>query len=512
MSRTAKIFIPEIFKNAAKTFSPEWIEAQAPGRAGKNRIPAALIEAFPDASSPRSKPLVLKGGRCIIPYKGIFPLDIGICNGKIRSLGETLPEKDATVVDVAGKYIAPGIVDPHIHLGIYAPFDTEIATETRSALLNGITTAGLYLGGTQPYLKILDEIIPKIRKRACCDIFVHLVILNQRQLEEIPVYYSRYGVSSFKTYMCGIPGLIPQVEDDFLMDLMEQVAALGKDAVLNVHAENHRIVNRETARLRQTDPAPVSLQTWAQSHPGFAEAEAVSRAAYLAKETGVNIYFVHLSAKESLKIARELKQNNGSLFFETTSPYLTLALEENIDFLNKMTPPVRTGEDRRALWDGLADDVLDAVGTDHTPLTVAEKKAGISLWEVVSGYPAVGTHLPSLLDSARKNGFPLLKLIEKITAAPAGIFGIYPQKGTILPGSDADLVIIDPILEKIATPAAAGSRSDFCLHQGKRLKGWPTAVVKAGQMVTGETFELVKESVKGRYLNRSKKEAGKLGQ
>ena len=505
MNSNKKPFIPAFFKTADKPFIPQWIEDGPADSVRDERIPSALREAFAEKSILQSEPLILKGGKCIIPYKGIFPLDIEIHNGKILSLGEKLQQKGATTVDVAGKYITPGVVDPHIHLGIFAPFETEIITETQSALLNGVTTLGLYLGGTQPYLKILDEIIQKIQEHAYCDIFVHLVILNRRQLEELPLYYSRYGITSFKTYMCGIPGLIPEVEDDFLMDLMDQVSALGADAVLNIHAENHRIVSRETSRLKQTHPSPGSLRIWEESHPGFAEAEAVQRAAFLAKETGAKIYFVHISSKESMEIARELKKNTGKIFFETTSPYLTLALEENTDFLNKMTPPIRAKDDQHSLWQGLADDVLDTIGTDHTPMSVDEKKTGTSLWEIAPGYPAVGTHLPSLLDGVQMSGFPLLKLIEKITAAPARIFGIYPAKGTMLPGSDADLVIIDPTLEKTATPEAAGSRSDFCLHQGRRLKGWPAGVVKSGQMVTVNTFERVKGSIKGCYLNRSEK-------
>ena len=142
------------------------------------------------------------------------------------------------------------VVDPHIHLGIFAPFDTEIVTETQSALLNGVTTVGLYLGGTQPYLKILDEIIQKIQDLASCDIFLHLVILNHQQLEELPVYYSRYGITSFKTYMCGIPGLIPEVEDDFLMDLMDQVSALGKDTILNIHRVSSNVTTPVNTLLR----------------------------------------------------------------------------------------------------------------------------------------------------------------------------------------------------------------------------------------------------------------------
>ena len=143
------------------------------------------------------------------------------------------------------------------------------------------------------------------------------MILNRRQLEEVPVYYSRYGITSFKTYMCGIPGLIPEVEDDFLLDLMEKVASLGPDAILNIHAENYRIVQRATEKLKKAEPLSESLAEWERSHPAFAEAEAIQRAAFLSKETGARIYFVHVSSGKGIQAARDLKQKNKNLFFET---------------------------------------------------------------------------------------------------------------------------------------------------------------------------------------------------
>jgi len=508
MSRNKKPFIPDFVENTDDTFIPEWANDGLSRPIEDEKVPAALREAFSKEYPPKGESLILKGGHCIIPYKGILPLDIQIQNGKIVSVGQCVPDTNATTVDLKGKYVAPGIVDPHVHLGIFSSFDTEIVTETRSALLNGVTTLGYYLGGQQPYLNILDDIIQKIEKQAYCDVFIHLVIVNQKQLEELPVYYSRYGITSFKTYMCGIPGLIPDVEDDFLMDLMEKVASLGGNTVLNIHAENYRIVNRATDRIKNLEPLSDSLEQWEASHPGFAEAEAIQRAAYLSKKTGTKIYFVHMSSKESIEVAKRLKEENRQIFFETTSPYLTLSLGQDIGILHKMTPPIRAKEDQDALWDSLAEDVIDTIGTDHTPMSMDEKKANISLWNIPPGYPAVGTHLPSLLDESRRHHFPMIKLIEKITAAPAKIFGIYPKKGTILPGSDADLTIIDPFREQEARPELAASRSDYCLHQGKLLKGWPVGVVKGGQYITREHFDRVKGSIQSRYLKRGSYQEG----
>jgi len=480
-------FIPDFFRQSSSTFVPQWLKASTPLAAGESG----------------GQTLLLKGGHLILPHQGLVPLDVKIRDGTVDSIGENLADPQALTVEVRGKVVIPGVIDPHVHLGLFTDFDTELVTETRSALLNGVTTLGLYLGGQDSYLPKLDEIIAKIEKKSFCDIFIHLVILNRKQLEEVPVYYSRYGITSFKTYLCGIPGLIPEVEDDFLMDLMEKVSGLGPDATLNLHAENYRIVQRATERLKKAKPFCESLTEWESSHPAVAEAEAIQRAAFLSKETGARIYVVHVSSEEGIQAARDFKPKTKNLFFETTSPYLTLNLEQDLDLLYKMVPPIRKRKDQQALWDGLADDTVDTIGSDHTPMSSAQKKTSVNLWEVPPGYPAVGTHLPSLLDRAAKNGLPLTKLVEKMSASPAKIFGLYPGKGSLLPGSDADLVIVDPNLRKEATPQTAGSRSDYCLHQGKILKGWPVAVIKSGQWLTPQSIERARGSVGARYLKRA---------
>jgi dihydropyrimidinase len=492
-------FIPHDFKRKETVFVPEWSKKKA-------SEPARVFSSLPEASFPEpiseNPPLIVKGGRLILSRDRILPSDIKIRDGKIVLIGENLIDSNALTVDARGKYILPGIIDPHVHLGIFTDFDTEIVTETRSALLNGVTTIGLYLGGQDSYLGLLEEIIEKIEKHAFCDIFIHLVILTRKQLEEIPLYHSRYGITSFKTYLCGIPGLIPEVEDDFLLDLMEAVKGMGQEAVLNVHAENHRIVNRATERLKKERPILDSLALWETTHPCLAEAEAIQRAAFLSKESGPKIYFVHLSCAESVRMAAALKKKNGNLFFETTSPYLSMDVEEDGDFRYKMVPPIRHKKDQQALWEGLADDVLDTIGSDHTPMSSGEKAVSVDLWDIPPGYPAVGTHLASLLDRAAKYRFPLDRLTEKTSTGPAKIFGIYPRKGVLLPGSDADLVIVDPTLKKAATPRAAASRSDYCLHEGRMLAGWPVAVIKSGHLISLDLPDGARAPVKGRYLKR----------
>ncbi len=182
-------FVPDYFRKNGRTFVPEWIEDSS-----TRRIESTLTDAHLHPSA--VKPILIKNGLCLVPQKGFLPIDILIQGGKIASVGENLSHSGASLIETKGRLISPGIIDPHVHLGIFTDFETEIRTETRSALLNGVTTIGIYLGGQESYFGLLDKIIPKIESLSFCDIFIHLVILTPQQLEEVPVYYSRYGITN----------------------------------------------------------------------------------------------------------------------------------------------------------------------------------------------------------------------------------------------------------------------------------------------------------------------------
>jgi dihydropyrimidinase len=513
MGRSAISVGPPSKKNTG-AFLPDWIiredrkEKETKNlerKSGEMAPPKEIPLKFPIAAAPlvatteSPQPLLIRGAQCIIPQMGMFPLDIRIQNGKIQKIGYDLIPDGCEVIAANGMYLIPGVVDPHTHVGLFDSFKAEVVTESRSALLNGVTTMGVYLGGQKSYLKILEEAINDISKRSATDIFFHLAIFTRKQLEEIPIYYSRYGVKSFKAYMCGIPGLIPSLDEGFLLDLMEAVANLRNDALLNIHAENYHIVEWATQRLRKEIPGELPLEKWTETHPAFSEVEAVQRAVLLSEQMGTRIYFVHISSEKTLQMIKNMRSQGKNFFVETTSPYLTLTDTTALGPLAKMVPPIRTEQDRRSLWQGLEEDVIDTIGSDHTPLTLSEKKPSRRLWETMPGYPAVGTHVPALFDFALKNNFSLLKLVEKITLNPAKIFGLYPQKGTLLPGSDADLVIIDPRCERIVSPENAASRSDFALHQGDRLSGWPAIVLKSGRLVDLDNLRGQREFTEREY-------------
>ena len=499
MDETNRPFIPDWIhsaqatqNNTPKTFIPDWIDDKA-------NIPKPLLEKRNTTFS--TIPILVKGGNCVIPGKGIYPTDIFIKSGKIAAMGTGFDETNLTVIDVSGKYVLPGAIDPHIHLGLLAPFETEIFTETRSAVANGVTTVGVYYFSKQKsYIPLLDNIIRTIEEKSVADIFLHLPIVSKEQLEEIPIYYSRYGIKSFKAYMCGIKGFIPSLDEGFLLDLMSAVAEVGKDAILNIHAENYHIVDWATKKMKQTNPQSINLTQWKQTHPGFSEAEAINRAVYLAEQTNATVYFVHVSSKESIALIRELRMKKKNFYAETTSPYLTITDRTSSGALAKMTPPVGTMEDRAALWEGIKEGLIDSIGTDHTPLSREQKLINGSLWDTRPGYPVIGTHVPFLLDGARRENVSLENMVKLLSLNPARIFGLYPKKGTIMPGSDADLVIVNLYQEgKISTKQAA-SRSDFTLREGENLMGWPVLTIKGGRPLTIDRIE--KGQYGGRYLAR----------
>jgi dihydropyrimidinase len=473
-------------------FVPEWAKGSAKTASHGGRASGGVDRA-----------LLIKGGHCVVPYAGIVTQDILITGGRIAAIGRDIAAEGRDVIRAEGKYVLPGLIDPHVHLGIFAPLSDEISSETGSALANGVTTTGVYLGGQGSYVSALDGLVELVKQSSKTDVFVHLVLFNETQIKEVPLYAAKYGVRSFKIYMAGIPGLIPSADEGLMLDAMEAVAALGEGAVLNVHAENSRVLEWADARAKRDFPEG-GLRAWEAGRPAFAEREAVQRALLLAERSGARLYFVHISSAEAAGLIRRAKaESPGRFYAETTSPYLSVDYDSPQNELAVMSPPIRSGEDRRALWEAVADGTIDVVGTDHTPLTVAQKTEGRGFWETMPGYPAVGTHLPLLLDGARRNRLGIERLVEAVTANPAHIFGLYPRKGTILPGSDADLVIVDLDRKKRISVEGARSRADFALHQGDTSMGWPIAVVKGGHALYPDDPSLDLESFSGSsYLRR----------
>jgi dihydropyrimidinase len=210
---------------------------------------------------------------------------------------------------------------------------------------------------------------------------------------------------------------------------------------------------------------------------------------------------VHVSSRQGLDAVRAARREGGRVTAETITPFLGISSDDAIGLLAKMVPPVRTAEHRAALWEAIRDGTIDTVGTDNTSRRRASKRPEAGLHGSRPGHPSLGTHLPVLLHHGRRHGIALERLVDLATRAPARAYGIFPRKGTIAPGSDADLVVVDLELEKVVRAEDLRGMSDFSPFEGKALRGWPVATVKAGKLVARDGKILGEPS--GRYLPRA---------
>jgi dihydroorotase-like cyclic amidohydrolase len=448
--------------------------------------------------------LVVKGGSLVIPGVGLIDADVGISDGKIVALGDDLAGRAEEVLDARGKAVLPGIFDPHTHIGNERSFDEEAETETRAAVLGGVTTIGIFLRSLEEsYMLHLPAFRRAMDERSYVDSVFHPQIFTEEQISEIPLYAERFGIRSFKFYMSGMPGIVKSITDDVLLDGFRTVAGLGPDAIACVHCETGALIDQARKKLQEKKEG--TLADWEFAHPADAEALAIQTALYLAKVAGAHLYVVHLSSRQGLEVVRNARRQGLHFTVETTTPYLGIASDDRNGFLVKMVPPVRTKDHHDALWQGVLDGSINTVGTDNTSRARATKKPEAGLHGARPGLPALGTHLPALLHYGRLRGVPLEIMIDRATRGPAKVYGIYPQKGTIAVGSDADLAIVDLDLERVVRAEDLQGMSDFSPFEGKTLRGWPIATVKAGEIVARDGKIVGKPT--GRYLPRQAKAA-----
>lgn len=447
--------------------------------------------------------LGIKNGQIVIPGNAIFRGDVCIKGSKIAGIASNIAEKAEKVIDAEGKYILPGIIDPHIHLGLFAPMEEDFISETRSALIGGVTTAGLFIGGEGSHNQRLKEICEGVNNYSHIDIWPHLVINYPEQLAELDEYIGN-GIRSFKMYMCGIPGMIPDADDGFIYQMLKKLQNTKKGIPLCIHAENSALVAEATEEMSKKGLENGTLADWAKTHPNFAEAEAVRRALYLNKNTGVPLYFVHISTKESIEVIQEekLKPNKNRFYVETTPFYLGCNNTDPAGLLAKMIPPLREQESVDALWEGIQKGLVDTIGTDNTSQNLEVKNLDGGMWGAMPGYPAMATSLPVILnEGVNKGRISIEKVSMLMSRKPAEIFGLYPQKGSLLPGSDADIAIIDLDREKKVHHRDLKSAADFSVFEGRVLKGWPIMTIKNGRVVM-QDGEIIEEEQHGNFLLR----------
>ncbi|PJF26281.1 MAG: dihydroorotase [Phototrophicales bacterium] len=428
----------------------------------------------------------------VITERGVEAVDIAIQNGRIAALLARGSEVDSNEqIDAAGRYVIPGAVDIHFHCRAPAyPERGDFATETRAAAAGGVTTI-FEMPISKPCCAT-GEIFRSRRALGEANAYVNFALFGAPGLlkrSEVQAMADE-GAIGYKIFMTAPPaGRDDEFEglclpnSDGLYQGMKLVAETG--LICAVHAEDNTLLEWHTAQLRAV--GRMDLAAHGESRPPHVEALAVATLLTLNESIGANLHIVHLSSKETLDVFRRFKATGSTASAETCPHYLffTEADMERVGPYAKINPPLRAQLDQDALWEGLRDGTLMAVTTDHSPFTVEEKeRARTDIWRTPPGSPGVEELVLGMMDAALNGRLDLAHAVRLISTNGAKRYGIYPQKGAILVGADADLVIYDPNRTTTIRPDMLFSKAKDCdkLYEGMTFKG---AVERT--MVNGRT-------------------------
>jgi len=447
----------------------------------------------------------------VVTATDTYTADVAITKGRISAVGSDLPQQNAaTVLDASGKLVLPGGIDVHTHLDM--PFGgttsaDDFETGTRAAAFGGTTTlidfAIQYKG--QRLRQAFDTWMSKASGKAVCDYAFHCIVtdVSGGQLSEMNDLVHE-GVTSFKLFMA-YPGVF-MLDDGSIFKALQTTAKNG--GLVCMHAENGSAIDVIVQQaLAEGKRAP---KYHALTRPTTAEAEAVGRAIALAEIAGAPIYIVHLSCNDALEKIREARDRGLPVYAETCPQYLYLSLE-NMDAPGfegakyVFTPPLREKWNQEKLWNGLKRDHLQVVSTDHCPFCFKEQKemGRDDFTKIPNGGPGV-EHRMSLIYSGGVAGgrFSANRFVELVSTTPAKLFGLYPRKGTIAVGSDADLVIFDPKRKHTISAKTHHMRVDYSMFEGIQVTGMPDVVLSRGQVVVdGDKF--LGRAGQGEFLRRA---------
>ena len=453
---------------------------------------------------------IIKNGS-VVTATDTYTADVAITGGRIAAIGADMPSQNASkIIDASGKLVLPGGIDVHTHLDM--PFGgttsaDDFETGTRAAAFGGTTTlidfAIQYKG--QPLRQAFDTWMSKASSKAVCDYAFHCIVtdVSGGQLAEMNDLVHE-GVTSFKLFMA-YPGVF-MLDDGSIFKALQTTAKKG--GLVCMHAENGSAIDVIVQQaLAEGKKAP---KYHALTRPTMAEAEATARAIALAEMAGAPIYIVHLSCNDALEKVREARDRGLPVYAETCPQYLYLSLE-NMDAPGfegakyVFTPPLREKWHQEKLWNGLKRDHLQVVSTDHCPFCFKEQKelGKDDFTKIPNGGPGV-EHRMSLIYSGGVVGgrFSVNRFVELVSTTPAKLFGLYPRKGTIAVGSDADLVIFDPKRKHTISAKTHHMRVDYSMFEGIQVTGTPDVVLSHGRVVV-ESDKFLGRAGQGEFLKRA---------
>jgi len=428
--------------------------------------------------------LVIHNGKLVSPDT-VVEASLAIKNGRVLAIGaaEAMPAaKD--MFDAAGLHILPGAIDVHVHFRDPGyPHKEDWESGTAAAAFGGVTTV-FDMPNTIPPTGTADILAAKhaiAAAKAHVDFGLYGV-LGEDTIENVPALVDG-GVIGFKLYMGNTFGKIASPSTGATLEAFEVVAATGKR--ISLHAETNSIMERRQSRLMQA--GKIDQFAHLAARPAVVAIEAVSRAAVLAEWTGARIHILHISSADELRPLREAKARGVDITGETCPHYLLLSTEDytRVPGVIAVNPPVREARNREPLWKALLDGTIDLIATDHAPHTPEEKTRN-DIWTVDCGFPGVETQMPLMLTEVNAGRMSICDYVRMSAYNPARIWGLYPHKGNLQPGADADIAIVDLAREHTIRDAEIQSRSKISPWDGRKIRGLPVHTLVRGRFVMKE--------------------------
>jgi len=466
---------------------------------------------------------VILGGTAILPGHGPARLDVAVKDGRIAALAEGLgADEGDEVIDARGRYVVPGAVDAHSHVGIYRPHADDAKSESAAAVAGGVTsllsyfrTGHHYLNKSGPYREIFPELLALSAGQFHCDYGYHVAPMLAAHVDEIP-WLVEQGVTSFKYYMFykgltlsadSTKGREYTMADEYdlghLYEVMCRVAAVAREKrtriSVSLHCENPELIRTFIDRVKRA--GVTGLRAYSEGRPPLTEQLSIEEAGVLANDAGCAVNLLHLTSRAAIETAIHVRRRvpGRDFVLETTVHHLALTYETASDQTAKVNPPLRSPDDQAALWEAVLSGEVDTVVSDHA-CCMEEAKRG-DLWSALPGFGGTELLYPALVTlGAKQRGLSLNRVVELLSTNPARQFGLFPRKGTLAVGSDADLALLDMERTRAVERQSAHSAQDHTPFAGMQLTGWATTTMLRGNVVFKDGRVL--GSPRGQFLRR----------
>jgi dihydropyrimidinase/dihydroorotase len=464
--------------------------------------------------------LVIKDGK-VVTSCGIIKGGVAVKDGKIAKVGgnASLPDADR-VIDAKGNFVIPGFVEVHSHIGIggpgspQGPFDerwkNQFRTETEGAIHGGVTTVRTNLAKSEPYLPIIDRYIKWAETNSYIDFGIYPTVIAEEHIDEL-VPMAEKGMPSWKCFYNpyqdeeGKQVGLAHTDAGKLYRALETYAQWGYPGLVMFHAENYDLYTMLQERLIKAQKK--DLKAWSDSRPNICEAMMLESAAMITQETDGTSYVVHMSTGEGVDICEKYQKRGVRVIAETLPCFLTHTkhMQDEYGVWGKINPPFREKSDIARMWEGLRTGVVTHIGTDHCAYSREEKEQGLGkygdIWKALPGLSGGMEHwLPIMFTEGFNKGRLTIDQIVKVCSTNnAKTFGIYPQKGVIQEGSDADIVIVDPNKKlKIDEKYYHCINKDYSPYWGWKIKGAPVMTISRGEVLV-EDGRTVAKPGRGKY-------------